>query len=235
MMFFEKMKSPEEDSIFPFNENAEEKTDSESEEKEGEAETEDLNELEEIEAKIDQGEEVAVTSLDYSALPKSRIVYLCPRCKKIYWNKKWVKDTITAIYTVRTELAYCPKCLGKAYDNFVGIVEIYNKNLNEKKETFEELARQVEREIEDIMPFETIINMTVKNDILFIFTNTTRLALEIGKRLRNEFQGAVQYEWFERNQYLRVKWFDELENREQFKKRIRELKEFRFGVFSFED
>jgi len=234
MTYFENVKSPGENDIFPFNKDEEEEEDAESKEKKGE-EIENLGELEEIEAKIDKGEDISASSLDYSALPKSRIVYLCPRCKRIYWNKKWVKDTVTAVFTVRTELAYCPKCLGKAYDNFVGIVEIYDKKLTERRAQFEELTRQVEREIEDIMPFETIINITVKNDVLFIFTNTTRLALEIGKRLRQEFQGAVQYEWFERNQYLRVKWFDELENRDQFKKRIRELREFRFGIFSFED
>ena len=80
-----------------------------------------------------------------------------------------------------------------------------------------------------------IIDVSEKNDILYIFTNTTRLALEIARGIRYEFGGSIQYEWFERNQYIRAKWFSEIQNREYFKSRIRAAKENRIGMFSFED
>lgn len=198
-------------------------------------ETEDVEELEKIEKKLDKGEEVAISELENSLLPKSKIVYQCPRCRKIYLNNKWVKDNITDVYTVHTELAYCPKCVGKTYENFVGSVEVYDKNLKDKEQQITDICHQVERELEDAPPFEKVINITEKNGILFIFANSTRLAQEIGKRLRQELGGGIQYEWFERNQYLRVKWYDEVDNRNYFKERIRSLKERRFGMFSFED
>jgi hypothetical protein len=146
-----------------------------------------------------------------------------------------VKDSITDLYTLRTELAYCPKYLEKGFDLFIGSVEIFDKRLSERKESIISLAKRAETELEDRVPFEVIINIKEKNNILFIFTNTTRLALEIGKVLRQEFQGGVQYEWFERNQYLRVKWFDTFENKDDFKKLIKSLKDKRYGMFSFED
>jgi len=65
--------------------------------------------------------------------------------------------------------------------------------------------------------------------------NTTRLALEIGKRLRQEIQGGVQYEWFERNQFLRVKWYDNIDELDFFKESIKSLKNKRFSLFSFEE
>jgi len=207
----------------------------EGEEKEGDDGSENLGELEKIESKLEKGEDVTLSALESSILPKSKIVYTCPRCRKIYINKKWVKDNITDIFSVRTELAYCPKCVGKTYENFVGSVEIFDKKLTERKESLISAARQVEREIEDAMPFEKIINIVEKSGIMFIFANSTRLALEIGKRLRQEMGGGIQYEWFERNQYLRVKWYDQVDNRQYFKDRIRSLKERRFGMFSFED
>ncbi len=213
-----------------------EKEDEESEEmKEEVEEPENLEELEEIDAQLEKGDEVLIAELKADILPKSRLVFRCPRCKKIYLHNKWVKDTITDLYLIKTELAYCNKCLGKTFDNFVGSIEIYDKKLDEHKEQIIELARQVERELEDAPPFEKIIQIIEKNDILFIFTNTTRLAREIGRRLRQELQGGIQYEWFERNQYLRVKWYDEVDNRNYFKERIRALKERRFGMFAFED
>lgn len=208
--------------------------DEESEEFDGEVE-EDILEIEEIQAKLESGEAFFTPSDESGIMPKSRIIYACPRCRRVFFNNKWVKDNFTDVFTVRTELAYCDRCLSKAVDNFVGSVEIYDKQLNDRKETIIQIAREVERSIENSPPFEKIIDIVVKKDILFIFTNTTRLAMEIGKNIRDEFHGGIQYEWFERNQYLRVKWFDEIHNKDYFKERIKALKERRFGLFTFED
>ncbi len=197
-------------------------------------EVEDVLELEEIEKKLASGEAFFSTD-DNTLLPKQRIVFTCPRCKRIFFNNRWVKDNITDLFTVRTEMAYCDRCLEKAAGEFVGSIEIYDKKLKERKEEFIQLAREVEEELENSPPFEKIIDIVEKNEILFIFTNTTRLAMEIGRRIRQEFMGGIQYEWFERNQFLRVKWHDEVKNKEYFKERIRQLKERRFGLFAFED
>lgn len=237
MIFSKNVESHKDDEALPFNEDATNEEDADIRDKAGDEdlESEDMEELEEIDSKIDKGEDYVVSALDDSQLAKTKMVYSCPRCKKIYLNNRWVKDTVTEVFTIRTELAYCPKCLKKTYGDFVGSIEIFDKELAEKKEQFIEIAKQVERELEDAPPFETIIDIVEKSGILFIFVNTTRLALEIGKRLRQEMQGGVQYEWFERNQYLRVKWFYEVDNRNYFKERIRSLKERRFGMFFFEE
>ncbi|MEJ2636929.1 MAG: hypothetical protein P8184_16775 [Calditrichia bacterium] len=245
MSFFKKFDDTENDDAFPYEDDdfeEDEETEEESQEAEDEEvsddeenEDEDIDELEKIEKKLAKGEDVAISAIESSILPKSKIVYVCPRCRKIYINKKWVKDNITDMFTVRTELAYCPKCVGKTFENFVGSVEIYDKKLADRKEEFVAQAKQIERDLEDAMPFEKIIDVVEKKGILFIFANTTRLALDIGKRFRQEFGGGIQYEWFERNQYLRVKWYDQVDNRGYFKERIRALKERRFGMFSFED
>lgn len=221
----------------PFEEEGEDVfNDDEMDFKEGEeAETEDLEELEEIESKLEKGEDVALSALESKIVSKSQTIYSCPKCRKIFFNKKWVRDTITDLFTVHTELAYCSKCVGKTYENFVGSLEIFDKQLSERKNQFIETARQVERSLEDAPPFENIIENVEKQGILFVFANTTRLALEIGKMLRQEFGGGIQYEWFERNQYLRIKWYDEVDNRAYFKERLRTLKDRRFGMFAFEE
>jgi hypothetical protein len=200
-----------------------------------EAETENLEELEEIESKLEKGEDVALSALESMVVSKSQIIYCCPKCRKIFFNKKWVRDAITDLFTVHSELAYCSKCVGKTYENFVGSLEIFDKNLSDRKEKFLESAKQVEKSLEDTPPFEIIIDSAEKQGILFIFANTTRLAQEIGKALRQEFGGGIQYEWFERNQYLRIKWYDEVDNRTYFEERLQTLKDRRFGMFAFEE
>jgi len=235
-------KEHDEDNKFPFGddedtdeEDLKEEEDDEDDEDGEEVETEDLEELEKIEAKMERGEEVAISALETSVIAKSDMIYSCPRCKKIFFSKKWVRDIITDLYTVQTHLAYCHKCVGKTYENFIGTIEIYDKNLKERKNQFIEAAQQIERSIESAPPFETIINVVEKTGILFIFTNTTRLAQDIGKFIRQEFGGGIQYEWFEKNQFLRIKWYDEIDNKADFKERLRALKDRRFGMFSFED
>lgn len=231
MTFMMTLDDSEKEEVSAFKEDAGEKDDEENEEETNE----DIGELEKIESKIEKGEEAAISLLDSAAIQKTHVLYQCPISKKIYWKNKWVKDNITDIYSIRTELAYSPKYLEKGLNLFIGLVEIFDKKLSERKKEFIELAKRVENELEDAMPFEIIINTAEKNGILFIFTNTTRLAVEIGKALRQEFQGGAQYEWFERNQYLRVKWYDMIDNRDYFKKKIRSLKNKRFGMFAFEE
>lgn len=193
-------------------------------------------EVEEIESKLASGEEFVASQSEVAMLLKTKIIYTCPRCRRIYFKNKWIKDNITDIYAVRTELAYCDKCLGKASENFVGNIEIYDKKLSENKNAFIKLAKKVEAELESREPFEIILNIFEKNEILYIFTNTTRLADEISKAFHQEWHGSMrEREWFDRNQYLRAKWFSEVLNREYFKSRIRAAKEKRIGLFSFED
>lgn len=176
-------------------------------------------------------------ALTTAALLKAKVIYTCPVTRKIFYRNKWIKDNITDLYTVKTEMAICDKYLDRAREVglFIGSIEIYDKNLKERKESMLDFARAIERDLEGRMPFEVIIDISEKNDILYVFTNTTRLALEIARGIRYEFGGSIQYEWFERNQYLRAKWFSEIQNREYFKSRIRAAKENRIGMFSFED
>jgi hypothetical protein len=210
-----------------------EKVDDDDEDDEEVEENEE--EMEEIESKLASGEEFVAPHSEVAMLLKANIIYSCPRCRKIYFKDKWIKDNITDIYTVRTELAYCDKCIGKTAENFIGSIEIYDKKLSEKKNALFKLVKKVEGELENKQPFEGVIDILEKSEILYVFTNTTRLAVEIAREIRHEWHGAMQYEWFERNQFLRAKWFSEVQNREYFKSRIRAAKEKRIGMFSFEE
>ncbi|GEM_PF-3009908 len=196
---------------------------------------EDLEEMQEIEAKLESGEAISPTPKEVSLLLKNQVIYSCPRCRRIFFRNKWLKDTVTDIYTVHTEYGFCDHCLGKTMNDFVGSIEIYDRELEKRKDAFIALAKDVEMKLENRLPFEKIINTVEQNGVLYIFCNTTRLAVEIARAIRYEYHGAIQYEWFERNQFVRAKWFSEIQNREYFKNKIRAAKEKRLGMFSFED
>jgi hypothetical protein len=224
------------DENFKYEENTPDENDeSEDEDLDEEEIEENEEEMEEIESKLASGKEFVALHSDIVTLLKANIIHSCPRCRKIYFKDRWIKDNITDIYTVRTELAYCDKCIGKTAENFIGSIEIYDKKLSGKKDSLLKLVKRVEGELENKQPFESVISIFEKNEILYIFTNTTRLAVEIAREIRHEWHGAMQYEWFERNQFLRAKWSSEVQNREYFKGRIRAAKEKRIGMFSFEE
>ena len=211
--------------------------DDDFEEEEEEPKEENAEEMEEIESKLEKGEEINSATSDSPSILKARIIYYCPLSKKIYYKNKWIKDSVTDLYTVRTEYAISDKLLERARDMgyFIGSIELYDKNLEKNHQGLLNLIKTTEKELENRMPFDVIIDTHEEHGILYVFTNTTRLAVEIAKAIRYEYHGSIQYEWFERNQFVRVKWYSEIQNRDYFKKSIRASKEKRLGMFSFED
>ena len=134
-MFFSQNDDHINEKFLPLNDdelNDDDIDEEDEEEENNENDTEDLNELEKIESKLEKGEEAAISALESSEITKAQTIYSCPRCKKIYYNQKWQRDNITDIYTIHTELAYCQKCLSKTYENFIGSLEIFDKDLAKK-------------------------------------------------------------------------------------------------------
>jgi len=192
-------------------------------------------ELKAIEKRLEKGDDLESASEDISVLLKAGSVYYCARCRSIYFRNKWIKDNITDMYLVRTELAQCDKCLKQNSEHFVSSLEIYDSDLKKRRKALEKLTRTVQNRLENRPPFEKVLNIVERDGILYVFSNTTRLSVEISKELRAEYQGTVQYEWFERNHYLRARWYASMEERDNFKDRIKLARDHRFGVFAFED
>ena len=162
--------------------------------------------------------------------------FLCPKCGAYYVNNKWVVNPDTSLAILKSALAYCNKCFKSLFDDdFIGRVELYDKDLKNRKDSLIETAERVERTLENSLEFERVISVYEENDILIINTNTTRLARAIGKNIREEFKGGIEFSWLDKNQFLIVKWFDELKNSQYFKERLRQKKERFPGSLFFEE
>ena len=74
-----------------------------------------------------------------------------------------------------------------------------------------------------------------ENGVLIINTNTTDLAKAIGKSILEEYKGGIEYCWVEKNQFLIVKWYDELDNSIYFKERMRQKKDRFPGSMFFDE
>jgi hypothetical protein len=197
-------------------------------------EAEESEETEDAESEEESSKSKPVKN-EKDSIKKSMVLFSCPRCYKVFDGKKWTKDYIVDIFTNTTDLAYCEDCAGKDPSYFVGSIEIYDRKLEERKKQMIDLVKSCEKNFEEKKPFDKILAITETKESLFITINTARMALEIGRSLRREFQGGIQYEWFERNRFLRVKWFDKIKNRDYYKERIYAYKHRRRGLYSMED
>lgn len=162
--------------------------------------------------------------------------FQCPKCKKFYQNGKWVQDSTISLTVLKPELAFCDKCQKKIFeDEWIGRVVIHDRNLDQRKEMFIAIAEQIARTRENLYAFEGILAIYEENGLLYINTNTTSLAKAIGQRLREDYHGAIEYHWQEKNQYLTVDWYDELKNSDLLKEKIKQKKERYPGIYFFED
>jgi len=197
-------------------------------------ESEESEEKEDEESE-EQSEIATPVKDEKGTVKKVMVLFSCPRCYKVYDGKKWTKDYSIDIFTNTTDLAYCEDCAGKDPSYFVGSIEIYDRKLGERKKQMIDLVRSIEKNFEEKKPFDKILAISETKESLFITINTARLAMEMGRSLRREFHGGIQYEWFERNRFLRVKWFDEIKNQDYYKERIYAYKHRRRGFYSIED
>lgn len=163
-------------------------------------------------------------------------VFQCPKCKRYYYKNKWVHDPSIGISVLKPDLAFCNKCIKHVFeDDWIGRVIIHDKQLKERKEMFLAIADQIARTRENVYSFESILSIYEENGVLYINTNTTELAKAIGKRLQEDYHGAIEYHWEDKNQYLTVKWFDELKNSHYYKGRLKQKKERYPGIYLFDD
>ena len=139
-------------------------------------------------------------------------VGICPKCRAIYRNKRWVIDGKEFAALTRkgagTGIAWrrCPACR-KIEDGFPsGVVTLSGGYLRDHREDILNLIRNEEKRAMGFNPLERIIRMEDKGEGLEIATTDEKLAQRIGREVRKACQGTVEYKWSEDSKLLRVNW-----------------------------
>ena len=139
-------------------------------------------------------------------------VGICPKCRAIYRNKRWVIDGKEFAALTRkgagTGIAWrrCPACR-KIEDGFPsGLVTLSGGYLRDHREDILNLIRNEEKRAMGFNPLERIIRMEDKGEGLEIATTDEKLAQRIGREVRKACQGTVEYKWSEDSKLLRVNW-----------------------------
>ncbi len=139
-------------------------------------------------------------------------VGVCPGCRAIYRNKRWVIDEIALAALTRKGSGSgfasrrCPACR-KIEDGFPsGVVTLSGGYLRDHRDDILNLIRNEERRAMGINPLERIIHVEEKGGTLEIATTDEKLAQRIGREVRKACRGTVEYKWSEDSKLLRVNW-----------------------------
>ncbi len=139
-------------------------------------------------------------------------VGICPKCRAIYRNKRWVIDEKE--YAARTRKgaaeavawARCPACR-KIEDGFpAGVVTLRGGYLREHRDEIINLIRNEEKRAMGFNPLERIMHVEDRGETLEIATTNEKLAQRIGREVRKACQGTVEYKRSEDAKLLRVSW-----------------------------
>ncbi len=139
-------------------------------------------------------------------------VGICPKCRAIYRNKRWVIDEKE--YAARTRkgaaaaVAWvrCPACR-KIEDGFPsGVVTLSGGYLREHRDEIVNLIRNEEKRAMGFNPLERIMHLEDRGETLEIATTNEKLAQRIGREVRKACQGTIEYKRSEDAKLLRVSW-----------------------------
>ncbi len=139
-------------------------------------------------------------------------VGICPKCRAIYRNKRWVIDEKE--YAARTRKgaaeevvwARCPACRKIEHGFPAGVVTLSGGYLRDHRDDILNLIRNEEKRAMGINPLERIIRMEDRGGTLEIATTNEKLAQRIGREVRKACRGTVEYKRSEDAKLLRVTW-----------------------------
>lgn len=140
---------------------------------------------------------------DEHSLPR-----ICSSCGAISVQKRWFYDDGRKEEIVqggRFEYSSCPGCSAARDEEVGGIVVLSGSFLNGRTEEFKNAIRHEEERQQADNPSSVIINMSSTPDSIVIRTANPFLALRIGKRIRQAYDGELDIVWTD-DRLTRVYW-----------------------------
>ncbi|MGE5190008.1 MAG: BCAM0308 family protein [Gemmatimonadota bacterium] len=135
---------------------------------------------------------------------------ICPKCRAICRNKRWVIDEreFEALTRGGAGIAWrrCPACRKIEHGFPSGVVTLSGGYLRGHRDDILNLIRNEDRRAMGFNPLERIISMEDRGDALEIATTDEKLAQRIGREVRKACRGTVEYKWSEDSKLLRVNW-----------------------------
>ncbi|HZD54654.1 MAG TPA: BCAM0308 family protein [Candidatus Aquicultoraceae bacterium] len=141
-------------------------------------------------------------------------VNICPECRAICRNRRWVIDEeeyslLTRRGGASVARRRCPACR-KIADGFPGgLVTLRGGFVRAHRKEILNLVRNEEKRAMGVNPLGRIIALTEDEDGLEVTTTGEKLAQRIGREVYKACSGTLTYKWSDDSKLLRVRWVRE--------------------------
>ena len=135
---------------------------------------------------------------------------ICPECKLIYHNKRWVRDEkfMEKLSKNKKEVDYkkCPACRKTQDDYPLGVLRLKGSYIKTKKREILNLIRNEAEFEEKRNPLARIMKIEEEDEGLLIKTTTESLARRLGRAVDKAHHGELSYSFSDTQKLLRVEW-----------------------------
>jgi hypothetical protein len=146
------------------------------------------------------------------ATPGYEGVVYCGTCHAIWYHKHWTLDE--ARYKALSldpaiKAVTCPGCEAVERGEYDGEVTLRSPLIPRNEESVLGLIYNTERHIRSHNPIARIASLKVEGDTIHVLTISTFLAERIGKELKKAYDGQLELNHPEREEFIRVTWYRE--------------------------
>jgi NMD protein affecting ribosome stability and mRNA decay len=135
---------------------------------------------------------------------------VCPDCKLIYHNKRWVRneELLEKFLKDKKSIDYkkCPACRKTQDDYPLGILRLSGSYIKSKRIEILNLIRNEAEFEEKRNPLARIMKIEEEDNGLLIKTTTESLARRLGRAVNKAHHGEISYIFSDTQKFLRVEW-----------------------------
>ncbi|WP_022855094.1 BCAM0308 family protein [Thermodesulfobacterium thermophilum] len=134
---------------------------------------------------------------------------ICPRCKAVFKDKRWVIDEdlyeeLKEIDTVPQLI--CPGCKKAIEQYAMGYLYISGGFWESHRGDIMKLLNNEYERARNINPLHQIININEEDGTTVIETTTDHLAQRLGRALYRAYKGNLEFKWSKGDKLVRVYW-----------------------------
>ncbi|MBI4653351.1 hypothetical protein HY750_03810 [Candidatus Kuenenbacteria bacterium] len=135
---------------------------------------------------------------------------LCPKCKAIYYDKCWHKNSKFFKENIKwAKKVLCPACKWTKTNLAEGVIILNLENNLREKEILNLVknvgARAILRDPED-----RVMKINKEKNKITILTTENQLAVSIAKQIKRAFKGELKIKWSHNEDAVRVEWREKL-------------------------
>lgn len=138
---------------------------------------------------------------------------VCSECAAVVRDQHWTVDEAQSAVLKAAGTPHqvvCPACWRASGRQPAGILTLRGSYWPEHREDILHLIRNQAEEARPDNPLERVIDVREEDGCLVVDTTNAKLAQKIGRSVEKAHKGEIDYNWGDREPFVRVEWVRDL-------------------------